>query len=84
MDFINGLLNSKGYEIIWVVIDRYSSTHFLPLSHPISAKILSQLFFDNIFKLQGLYQIPSLVIGTPYSQVTSDKQCSNWQGPGST
>lgn len=55
MDFITGLPKSKGAEVIWVVIDRFSRYgHFLALTHPISAKTLAQAFFDNIYRLHGL------------------------------
>lgn len=55
MDFITGLPKSKGREVIWVVIDRFSRYgHFLALSHPILAKSLSQVFFDHVFRLHGL------------------------------
>lgn len=55
MDFISGLPNSKGNDIIWVITDRYSRyTHFLPFSQPVTAKGLALIFFDNIFKLHGI------------------------------
>lgn len=55
MDFINGLSNSRGFEIKWVITDRFSRyTHFLPLSRHISAKGLATIWFKNIFKLHGI------------------------------
>lgn len=55
MDFITGLPKSQGFEVIWVVVDRFSRyAHFVALQHPISAKGLAQTFFDNIYKLHGL------------------------------
>lgn len=55
MDFISGLPKSKEYELIWVIMDKYSrSVHFLPLSHPISAKTLAKMYLGNIYKLHGL------------------------------
>lgn len=55
MDFITGLPKSKGFEVIWVIIDRFSRYgHFLALSHPITAKGLAHIFFENIYKLHGL------------------------------
>lgn len=55
MDFITGLPRSLGYEVIWVVIDRFSRyAHFVALQHPISAKSLAYSFFDNIYMLHGL------------------------------
>lgn len=60
MDFITGLPKSKGFEVIWVVIDRFSRYgHFVALSHPISAKSLAQVFFEQIYRLHGL---PSTIV----------------------
>lgn len=42
-------------EVIRVVIDRFSRYgHFIALSHPISAKGLAQVFFEQIYRLHGL------------------------------
>lgn len=55
MDFITGLPKSQGYEVIWVVVDRFSRyAHFVGLQHPISAKSLAMSFFDQIYRLHGL------------------------------
>ncbi|KAL8123831.1 hypothetical protein AgCh_011723 [Apium graveolens] len=55
MDFITGLPKSQGFEVIWVVVDRFSRyAHFLALQHPISAKSLAHTFFDHIYRLHGL------------------------------
>lgn len=57
MDFITGLPKSEGYTIIWVIVDRFTKFgHFIPLQHLIEAKILAQLFLDNIAKLHGIPQ----------------------------
>lgn len=57
MDFITGLPKSEGYTIIWVIVDRFTKFgHFIPLQHLIEAKILAQLFLDNITKLHGIPQ----------------------------
>lgn len=55
MDFITELPKSRGNEVIWVVVDRFSRySHFIALSHPITAKSLSLEFFEQVYKLHGL------------------------------
>ena len=55
MDFLEGLPNSKGMIVIWVVVDRLSKyAHFLALAHPYTIASIAQLFLDNIYKLHGL------------------------------
>ena len=55
MDFLEGLPNSKGMTVIWVVVDRLSKyAHFLSVAHPYTAASITQLFLDHIYKLHGL------------------------------
>lgn len=55
MDFITGLPKSKGYDVIMVVVDRFTKySHFVPLSHPFKASDVAQSFMDSVYKLHGL------------------------------
>ncbi|XP_057432432.1 uncharacterized protein LOC130725200 [Lotus japonicus] len=55
LDFITGLPKSKGYEAIFVVVDRLSKyCHFFPLKHPYSAKSIADLFTREIVRLRGI------------------------------
>ena len=55
MDFIDSLPVSQGKSTILVVVDRLSKyAHFIPVTHPYTAKSIAQLFLDNIYKLHGL------------------------------
>lgn len=54
MDFIEGLPNSGGKEVILVVVDRFTKyAHFIPISHPYSVLTVAQAVVDNIIKLHG-------------------------------
>jgi len=54
MDFIVGLPRSGGYDTILVVVDRFSKySHFLPLSHPFTAKTVASLFCKEVVRLHG-------------------------------
>ncbi|RVW69833.1 Transposon Ty3-I Gag-Pol polyprotein [Vitis vinifera] len=55
LDFIEGLPTSQGRDTIMVVVDRFSkSAHFLPLSHPFTAKNVAEKFVEGIIKLHGM------------------------------
>jgi hypothetical protein len=55
MDFITGLPKSKGYEAIFVVVDRLSKySHFIPLKHPYTTKSLADVFCKEIVRLHGI------------------------------
>lgn len=54
MDFIEGLPNSQGKTVIWVIIDRFTKYgHFLALQHPYTAEGLATLYMNHIHKLHG-------------------------------
>lgn len=60
MDFIEGLPNSEGYNLILVMVDWLSKyAHFIGLSHSYTATKIAQLFITNVFKLYGM---PSLIV----------------------
>lgn len=45
MDFIDGLSASDEYEVMMVVIDRFTKyAHFVPLRHPYTATTVARTF----------------------------------------
>ena len=54
MDFVEGLPKSNGYEVIFVVVDRFSKyAHFLALKHPSTVKIVADMFVKEVVLLHG-------------------------------
>lgn len=69
MEFIEKLRNSKGNEVIWVVVDRLTKYgHFIALTYPILASGLAQVFIEIVYKLHGL---PSYIISDRDPHFTS-------------
>lgn len=55
LDFIEGLPRSGGYNVILVVVDKYSKyAHFVPLKHLYTAFSVATTFMQHIFCLHGL------------------------------
>ena len=55
MDFVEGLPASNNKTTIFIIVDRLSKyAHFIPLAHPYTAVGVAKLFFENVFKLNGL------------------------------
>lgn len=60
MDFVEGLPRSQHADCILVIVDKFSKYgHFLPLSHPYTARSVAHSFLSNVYKLYGL---PSVII----------------------
>jgi hypothetical protein len=55
MDFTEGLPKSKGYNVILVIVDRFTKyAHFVPIKHPFTGRTIAKVVYDNVVKLHGL------------------------------
>jgi hypothetical protein len=60
MDFIGGLPRAQGIDTIMVVVDRLTKyAHFLPVSHPYTARDIAELFIKEVVRLHGF---PSSIV----------------------
>ena len=70
MEFVVGLPKSKGFDTIWVVVDRLSKQRqFVPCMTTIDAQGLATLFIDNIFRLHG---VPGSIVSDYGPQIAAD------------
>ena len=70
MDFIEGLLMSKGKDTIFVVVDRLTKyTHFMGIKKTDSAKQIVEVFCKNIYKLHGF---PKVIVSDRDAKFTSN------------
>jgi hypothetical protein len=50
LDFIIGLPKSEGYEVIMVIVERFTKfNYFIPLKHSYTAITMASAFFNNIY-----------------------------------
>ena len=69
MDFIVDLPPSKGFDSIFVVVDRLTKmAHFVPCDKTVTGEETARLFIDNIYKYHGF---PDDIISDRGTQFTS-------------
>lgn len=69
VDLITGLPNSRGYNAIMVVVDRFSKmVHIIPTTDTVTSEGMARLYRDNVWKLHGL---PTQVISDRGPQFVS-------------
>jgi hypothetical protein len=55
MDFIEGLPKSEGANSILVIVDKFTKyVHFVPLTHPFTAKQVAMVVLDMVVSLHGM------------------------------
>lgn len=55
MGFITDLPKSKGYAVVFVVVDRFLKySHFIALKHPFTACSIDVLFVKEVVRLHGV------------------------------
>jgi transposase InsO family protein len=70
MDFVVGLPESKGYNAIWVVVDRLSKMrHLVPCRNDTDGRKSGEMFIREVFKLHGL---PDTIVSDRGPQFASE------------
>jgi hypothetical protein len=55
MDFMMSLLPLRGFDVIMVVVDQFSTmVHFIPTKESATTQKTRRLFFTHVFKHHGL------------------------------
>ena len=63
MDFIEGLPESTGWEVIFAVVDQMSKyAHFIALKHPYTAKSAAKVFVKEVVRWHGY---PRSIVSDP-------------------
>lgn len=69
MDFITGLPNSYGFNVIMVVLDRLSKyAHFVAMKANYTSKSVAEAFMTYIVKLHG---VPKFIVSNRDKVLTS-------------
>jgi protoheme ferro-lyase len=81
MDFMVSLPPSKGFDVIMVVVDRFSKmAHFIPTKENVMAQDTRRLFFTHVFKHHGL---PKDIVSDRDPKFTSKFWQALWKHMGS-
>ncbi|CAN4125218.1 unnamed protein product [Withania somnifera] len=69
MDFVSGLPRTRGFDSIWVIVDRLTkSRHFIPTHSSYSAERPARIYIREVVRLHG---VPISIISDRGTQLTS-------------